>query len=90
MSVSAVIRATARWFAPEARYLGECPAPLRVAHYREATRAAGLRHDPEFRLREKAGLRLQRELAFLPIPRHRALVAVGVVKHHEQQPPFPS
>lgn len=90
MNASALIRATARWFMPEARDLGACAVPLRLAHYRDATRAAGLRRDPEFRLREVAGLRLQRELAFLPIPRHRALVAVGVVNHHEQHPLFPT
>ena len=81
-----MLRATSHWLTAADPALGECPPALRLAHYNAIVRGAGLRRDPEFRLREIRGERWKNNLAFLPIPRHRALVAVSAIDHHERHP----
>jgi hypothetical protein len=81
-----VIRASSSWRRPADHTLGECHVALRLAAYAHARDAAGLRRHPEHQLRVTRGLQLQRDIAFRPIPPHRALVPAGALNRHERHP----
>jgi hypothetical protein len=48
----------------------------RLRRYREQVRETQADRDPEFPLRQRAGLNKQATLHRLPIPRHKALVPI--------------
>lgn len=56
--------------------LGSLPNELRLLSYDSKVRRSGLR-DEDYHLRQKRGTRLQSELHFRPIPRHRALALLS-------------